>query len=204
MAKDDTDDLPDFNDDDLDSGSPPFPVGDYEIDVLTTIKYDSTNDQIQGDALMFRLEAKVVEVIREAPADHAHANDKPRQVYGVQVGQTRQWQCQIGPKDKKGKLSYKCGKNAARVKELMQALLRFEPGSKLASEVGEKQADGSIKGPWNEFFALAVGEQNVFQGKPCRISMSRQTFKGDNAMYIPQFTVSSRVKTRETTDIDDF
>lgn len=201
MPRDEDDDLPDMNSD-LDAGGEPFPVGTYECDVYTMSVYDADNPKIPGDAKMFRVELKVVEVVSEAaplPLEETK-DDMTQPAPNVQPGQIRMWQGKIGPKDKKNQLPYDCAKNAARCKDLIQAVLRFEPGGKLAETAVE--GDGTTAVNWNQYFKAAIGENNPFEGRPVRVSLTRIKTKSKNHMYVPTFTVSARVKARETNVLD--
>lgn len=200
MAKRDDDDLPDFNEE-FDTGAPGLPPGVYEADISTLSTYWADNPKIQGDALMFRAEVKIVEVINEVklPAD-ASADDKNLPPANVQAGELRMWQGKIGPKDKKtGKLNYACAKTAARVKELVQALLRFEPGGKLATTAVDEKGEAVN---WNDLFKAAIGENNPFEAYPVRIAITRIKTDSGNHMQVPSFSVSSRVKARESNVLD--
>lgn len=201
MPRDEDDDLPDMNSD-LDAGGEPFPVGTYEVDVYTMSVYDADNPKIPGDAKMFRVEMKVVEVVSEAEALPVEEtkDDMTQPSPNVQPGQIRLWQGKIGPKDKKNMLPYDCAKNAARVKDLVQAVLRFEPGGKLAETAVEQ--DGKTAVNWNQYFKAAIGENNPFEARPVRISIQRIKTKSKNHMYVPTFMVSSRVKARESNVLD--
>jgi len=196
MPRDDSDDLPDMNSD-LDAGGSPFPTGVYECDVYTMSVYDADNPKIPGDARMFRVELKVVEVVNEAPALPADEtkDDMTQPPPNVQADEIRQWQGKIGPKDRNNKLPYDCAKNAARAKDLTQAVLRFEPGSKFANGAVD---DTGQPVDWNQYFKAAIGENNPFEGRPVRIAISRIKTKSKNHMYVPTFSVSSRVKARES------
>lgn len=195
------DDLPDFNSD-LDAGGSPLPCGTYEFDVYTMQTYWADNPKMSGDAKMFRLEMKIVEVVNEAsklPTEETK-DDMTQPVYNVQPDEVRMWQGKIGPKDKNNKLPYDCAKNAARVKDLIQAVLRFEPGGKLAETAVD--ADGKTPVDWNQYVKAAIGENNPFEGRPCRVTISRIQTKSKNHMYVPTFAPSSRVKVRETNVLD--
>jgi len=202
MPRDDADDLPDLNSD-LDAGGSTLPCGTYEADVYTMSTYWAENDTISGDALMFRLEMKIVEVVNEEPPlpKEETEDDQTKPAPNVQVGEIRKWQGPIGPKDKKGKLPFACQKNAARCKDLVQAILRFEPGAKLASTAVD--ADGTTAVDWNAYFKAGIGENNPLEGRPIRIVISRiETKQNKRHMYVPQFQPSSRVKVRETNVLD--
>lgn len=201
MARDD-DDLPDLNSD-LDAGGSPFPCGTYECDVYTMSTYWADNPKIAGDALMFRVELKVVEVVNEAERlpEEETKDDMTQPVYNVQPDEIRMWQGKIGPKNKKdNKLPYDCAKNAARAKDLIQAVLRFEPGGKLAESAVD--ADGKTPVDWNAYFKAGIGDNNPFEGRPVRVTLQRIKTKGKHHMYVPTFAVSSRVKARESNVLD--
>jgi hypothetical protein len=164
--------------------------------------YDADNPNIPGEARMFRIEMKVIEVVKEDPRlpEEETKDDMTQPVYNVKAGELRQWQGKIGPKDKKNQLPFDCAKNAARARDLVQAVLRFEPGSKNANSAVE--ADGSTPVDWNKYFRAFISENNPLEAKPFRITISRIKTKSKNHMYVPQFSVSSRVKARETNVLD--
>jgi len=182
------------DDDDIDAaqegGYPNCPEGTYDFTVLGCEKYMSS-DTGNGSFPMFRLNMQIDRVVEAGPVrEKTEKVDENPPQGPVIVGETRKWSTKTtGDKNNQ--------KNLVRIRDLMQALLRFDPGSKPA--ITAVMADGSpIK--WSTIMKEATGEGNPFGLNKARgrMTISRiitQRGKGF-AMYVPTFKVHPDVEKR--------
>lgn len=163
-------------------GLPPLPEGTYDFTILSCSKYMSA-DQGNGSIAMFRVEMQIDKVLEAGPLrERVEPQDKNPPPGPVIAGEARRWACPTSG-DKKNQ------KQLVRIRDLMQAALRFEPGSKLAeTAVGP---DGNTKITWASIMKEATSEANPLGVSKARgrVTISRivtQNGKGF-AMYVPTF-----------------
>ncbi len=162
-------------------GLPPLPEGTYDCTILTCMKYLSA-DTGSGSIEMFRVELQVDKVIEAGPIrERCEPQDKNPPPGPVTAGEARRWACPTS--GKKNNI-----RQLQRIGDLVQAALRFEPGSKLAETA--VTADGKpIR--WGAIVAEATSEANplgVNKAK-VRVTIARVVTQGGKgfAMYVPTF-----------------
>ncbi len=173
------------DEDDIDNaqegGLPPLPEGTYDFTVLSCAKYMSA-DQGSGSVPMFRCEMQIDKVVEAGPVrDKTEKTDENPPPGPVIPGESRKWGCKTTG-DKANQ------KQLVRIRDLMQALLRFEPGSKLAETAVDVKGQ-PVK--WAAIMKEATSEANPLGVAKARgrVSISRvitQRGKGF-AMYVPTF-----------------
>lgn len=194
-------------DDDIDNaeGSGGFPgltEGTFDLTILNCEKYFSA-DQGDGTSVpMFRVNFTVDKVVEQGPirerTEDPDKTDQRPPPGPVIAGETRKWQTKTTG-DKKNQ------KNLVRVRELMQALMRFEPGSKLAETAVDANGKAVL---WSNIMKEATGEANPFGVKKSkvRVTISRiitQNGKGF-AMYLPTWKLHPEVAPRTDNKITSF
>lgn len=170
-------------------GAPALTEGDFDCDIIRCERYMGA-DTGSGSVPMFRVFFKVVAVMTQGPirtATPKGGEDDNPPPGPVLVGEERKWGTKTtGDKNNQN--------NLVRIRSLIQAGMRFEPGSKLAESAVE---DDGKPVKWSTLLPDVVSEQNPLGGKPIRVTISRIITKTNKkAMYIPTFGVSPRAQVR--------
>lgn len=176
-------------------GDPRLPEGVFDVEVTGLASWMS-EDPSRPTVPIFGFNFKVYNIVSQEPPrqpiDKIDENPPPGP---VKVGEARRWTANV--ENKKG------NKNAFRIKELMQALLRFVPSS--------KEADTAV-GPdgkpisWNEVRREGLDASNPLAGRKVRVTVTRiitQRGKG-YAMYVPTFSLPADVTPRTSNKVDSF
>jgi len=175
--------------------SPRFAEGTFECDFIDC-SCGRSNDPTKEIVPIFGANLKVVEVIESGPVREAVAKiDEDPPPGPVLAGETRGWRANTKPQNGKP------NRNSFRIRELMQALLRFEPSSKDAESAVDAKGN---KVKWNEVLEEARDASNPLNGRPVRVTVTRIiTQKGKGfAMYVPTFSLSSRATKRTSNVVD--
>lgn len=179
-------------------GLPAFPEGTYDCTILSCGKYNSV-DTGNGSVAMFRCEMQVDKVVEAGPVrEKTEKIDENPPPGPVIPGESRKWGCRTAG-DKNNQ------KQLVRIRDLMQAALRFEPGSKLAETAVDGKGQpvkwaGIMKEATSEANPLGVAKTKV------RLTISRvitQRGKGF-AMYVPTFKKHPDTEARTTNVVTSF
>ena len=179
-------------------GLPCLHEGTYDFTILSCSKYISA-DTGSGSVPMFKCEMQIDRVVEAGPIrERSEPQDKNPPPGPVIPGESRRWSCcTLGEK--------KHQKQLVRIRDLMQAALRFEPGSKLAETAVDAKGQ-PVK--WAAIMKEAVSEANplgVAKAKG-RVTISRvitQQGKGF-AMYVPTFKRHPDALARESNVVTSF
>lgn len=196
QAKGGADDLPDI-DNAREAGPPPLPEGVFDLEIQELTKFDSQDPNLPT-VPMFRASFKIVEVVACAPQRPVvETIDKNPPPAPVQVGEIRRWQAPVSAHKNHAQ-------NLVRVRHLLQAALRFDPGSSLAESA--VMPDGITKVSWVAVMREALDVKNPLAGRKIRATVTRiltQRGKGF-AMYIPTFSVPPGVELRTDAIVRSF
>lgn len=188
-------DAPPDLDNATEGNSPRFTEGTFECDFVDCYTGKS-NDPTKKIVPLFGANFKVVQVVEQGPIrpkiDKVDEDPPPGP---VAVGEARGWRANTEPQNGKP------NRNNFRIRELMQALLRFEPSSKDAESAVDDKGE---KVKWNDVLTEAKDASNPLGGRPVRVTITRIiTQKGKGfAMYVPTFTLSSRAVKRTSNVVD--
>lgn len=170
-------------------GASSLTEGDFDLDIIRCERYMGA-DTGSGSVPMFRVFLKVVSVLSQGPIRQATpkgGEDDNPPPGPVLSGEERKWGVKTtGDKNNQN--------NLVRIRSMIQAALRFEPGGKLAeSAIGP---DG-VPIKWAGLLREATGAENPLSGLAVRCTVSRIITKTNKkAMYIPTWGVSPRAQAR--------
>lgn len=195
-----SDALPDL-DSAEESGNPRLPEGVFDLEIGGMSRWMS-EDASRPIVPIFGCEFKVYNIVSQSEPRQPSEKDENPPPGPVKIGDARRWTAnvenKVGPGGKQS-----VNKNAFRIRELMQAALRFVPSSKEAdTAVGP---DGKAIS-WNDVAKEGMSEENPLAGRRVRATVTRiitQRGKG-YAMYVPTFSLPGDVEARTSNKVESF